>query len=332
MAAQARTVLLCLAALCLPALASVPRASLLSEKPRQGVQSLALVSHRVPAAANALIAPGIARCLCDEGRRSRSTGKERDGETGLDYFGARYMSAAQGRFGSADAPFIDQQIESAKSWNQYAYVRNNPLTYRDPDGRICIWGIGNTCDLPAPTLPPPPAPPAPVLAPNGSLAQGPQAPSSSTANGFSLTINNRQAQIPGGQTLASAGVNHQWITASNGTSAGLGTEQGVPQSDLPGVETYVVDHSGQKADSSTTYTNIDQGAALSYLQIGSKAGRWLPIANDCNTWCAAVVNNSTPRDRQVFDGVTTFMGFRTKKISNAVVYSDGSVRKTAVNK
>ena len=29
------------------------------------------------------------------------TGKERDAETGLDYFGARYMSAAQGRFGSA---------------------------------------------------------------------------------------------------------------------------------------------------------------------------------------------------------------------------------------
>ena len=31
------------------------------------------------------------------------------GETGLDYFGARYMSSAQGRFTSADAPFADQR-------------------------------------------------------------------------------------------------------------------------------------------------------------------------------------------------------------------------------
>ena len=30
------------------------------------------------------------------------TGKERDSESGLDYFGARYFSAAQGRFTSAD--------------------------------------------------------------------------------------------------------------------------------------------------------------------------------------------------------------------------------------
>ena len=33
------------------------------------------------------------------------TRKERDWETGLDYFGARYFSGAQGRFTSPDAPF-----------------------------------------------------------------------------------------------------------------------------------------------------------------------------------------------------------------------------------
>jgi RHS repeat-associated protein len=36
------------------------------------------------------------------------TGKERDTETGLDFFGARYMSGAQGRFGSPDPPFLIQ--------------------------------------------------------------------------------------------------------------------------------------------------------------------------------------------------------------------------------
>jgi RHS repeat-associated protein len=63
------------------------------------------------------------------------TGKDRDAETGLDYFGARYMSAAQGRFTSADAPFADQFPENPQSWNLYSYVRNNPLRYIDEDGR-----------------------------------------------------------------------------------------------------------------------------------------------------------------------------------------------------
>jgi RHS repeat-associated protein len=36
------------------------------------------------------------------------TGKGRDAETGLDYFGARFMASAQGRFTSLDIPFLDQ--------------------------------------------------------------------------------------------------------------------------------------------------------------------------------------------------------------------------------
>jgi len=66
------------------------------------------------------------------------TGKERDAETGLDYFGARYMSAAQGRFTSPDAPLIDQNPAEPQSWNLYGYVRNNPLGYVDPSGRACV--------------------------------------------------------------------------------------------------------------------------------------------------------------------------------------------------
>jgi len=65
----------------------------------------------------------------------RFTGKERDAESGLDYFGARYMSAAMGRFTSADAPFADQFAENPQSWNLYSYTRNNPIRYVDDDGR-----------------------------------------------------------------------------------------------------------------------------------------------------------------------------------------------------
>ena len=63
------------------------------------------------------------------------TGKERDVETGLDYFGARYLSSAQGRFTSPDAPFGAQKSEIPQTWNLYTYGRNNPLYFVDPDGR-----------------------------------------------------------------------------------------------------------------------------------------------------------------------------------------------------
>lgn len=80
------------------------------------------------------------------GNRLKFTGKERDAETGLDYFGARYFSGAQGRFTSPDAPFADQRPEDPQSWNLYSYVRNNPLRYIDDDGRGAreLWfGITN---------------------------------------------------------------------------------------------------------------------------------------------------------------------------------------------
>ena len=141
MVAKAGTAFLSLAAFCLPGLANVPHSSLIAENSRQGVLGLAQDSHRGPVTLNALIAPGIAGCLCDERRRSRSTGKERDAETGLDFFEARYLSSAQGRFTSPDP--VTGSAHDPQSWNMYAYGRNNPLLYTDPDGqtyRICDTG------------------------------------------------------------------------------------------------------------------------------------------------------------------------------------------------
>ena len=64
------------------------------------------------------------------------TGKERDAETGLNYFGARYMSAAYGRFTSPDPIFITRQrIGDPQQWNSFNYARNNPFLFVDPDGR-----------------------------------------------------------------------------------------------------------------------------------------------------------------------------------------------------
>lgn len=67
------------------------------------------------------------------------TGKERDAESGNDYFEARYYSSTAGRFMSPDwsakvAPVPYATMDNPQTLNLYAYVRNNPITNMDPDG------------------------------------------------------------------------------------------------------------------------------------------------------------------------------------------------------
>ena len=71
---------------------------------------------------------------------SRCTSKERDTESGNDYFGARYYASSMGRFMSPDDD-SDQNAPDPQSWNLYSYVRNNPLTNTDSDGHDV-----NVCD------------------------------------------------------------------------------------------------------------------------------------------------------------------------------------------
>ncbi|MFN0166383.1 MAG: RHS repeat domain-containing protein [Bryobacteraceae bacterium] len=76
--------------------------------------------------------------LFADGHKARFTGKERDAETGLDYFGARYFSGAQGRFTSVDPAMESADSSNPQSWNRYTYALNNPLRYTDPDGRVPV--------------------------------------------------------------------------------------------------------------------------------------------------------------------------------------------------
>ena len=69
------------------------------------------------------------------------TGKERDAESGNDYFEARYYNSAAGRFLSPDWSAKEEPVPYAKlddpqTLNLYAYVKNNPLLHFDPDGHI----------------------------------------------------------------------------------------------------------------------------------------------------------------------------------------------------
>ena len=65
--------------------------------------------------------------------RYKYTTKERDAESGYDYFGARYYDARIGRFFSID-PLSDTPI--LIRWSPYHYSFDNPFRFTDPKGLI----------------------------------------------------------------------------------------------------------------------------------------------------------------------------------------------------
>lgn len=88
------------------------------------------------------------------------TGKERDTESGNDYFSARYYASSMGRFMSPDPlPWIhwqhgddqkkfDSYIANPQDFDMYAYVNNNPLSKTDPTGmNACGTSNDSTCKV-----------------------------------------------------------------------------------------------------------------------------------------------------------------------------------------
>jgi RHS repeat-associated protein len=130
---------------------------------------------------------GEVQFVNNDSNHYKFTGKERDSESGLDYFGARYYSNGLGRFITPDwaakatavpyAEFADPQ-----SLNLYSYVRNVPTTRYDPAGH-CDWcqklknaisgngfntnaQVDQNQQVPEPAAPKPFIPPAPYSKPN----------------------------------------------------------------------------------------------------------------------------------------------------------------------
>jgi RHS repeat-associated protein len=90
----------------------------------------------------------------------RYTGKERDTESGNDYFEARYYASSMGRFlspnwSAKEEPVPYAKLDNPQTLNLYGYVLNNPLFKPDLDGHGC-----------------PPDCPDPILGSSGTPANG----------------------------------------------------------------------------------------------------------------------------------------------------------------
>jgi RHS repeat-associated protein len=95
------------------------------------------------------------------------TGKERDTESNLDFFDARYYSSSVGRFMTPDwsassnpdpIPYAD--LGNPQSFNLYSYTKNNPTSGTDPNGHCTLhkgtadeethgllWCLGHTLGI-----------------------------------------------------------------------------------------------------------------------------------------------------------------------------------------
>jgi RHS repeat-associated protein len=83
---------------------------------------------------------------CPDATEHHFTGKERDTESGNDYFGARYYASSMGRWMSPDwapnvqtVPYAD--FTHPQTLNLYNYMRNNPLGGVDADGHGPIFDL-----------------------------------------------------------------------------------------------------------------------------------------------------------------------------------------------
>ena len=90
-------------------------------------------------------------CTTQVPQNYKFTGKERDAESGLDNFGARYNASSLGRFMTPDWAAKAVTVPYAKfgdpqTLNLYSYVENGPLNRIDADGHFWLGLAGAFCN------------------------------------------------------------------------------------------------------------------------------------------------------------------------------------------
>ncbi len=239
----------------------------------------------------------------NDGVTQKFTGKERDQESGLDYFGARYYGSALGRYTSPDWSAIPQAVPYAdlsnpQSLNLYSYVLNNPLQAADPDGHAQIdirytkIGPGYTHSYIV------------VTDTNGAktyFRAGPSAggPSSGSSGGLSSGSGGSSSQSSQSGSSASSGSNSSNSSSPGSGPGGPGANAG-PYGQLHADSgSYVpgtVDYETKPAASSTLLSN-DQPAAGYIDQLTQYSNNinqanipYNPLSTNSNAYAAGAAN------------------------------------------
>jgi RHS repeat-associated protein len=91
--------------------------------------------------------PTGAPATADDATEHHFTGKERDQESGNDYFKYRYLASSMGRWLSPDPSGLSRvDLGNPQELNLYSYVGNRPLTFTDPEG-LCWKGFQWACNI-----------------------------------------------------------------------------------------------------------------------------------------------------------------------------------------
>ena len=113
------------------------RSSATSYYEADGLGSVSSLSNTAGALANTYTYDSFGKLTASTGSivdPFQYTGREFDNETGMYYYRARYYYQNVGRFISEDP------LRFRAAINFYPYVLNNPVRWRDPDGRKIDWG------------------------------------------------------------------------------------------------------------------------------------------------------------------------------------------------
>ena len=156
------------------------------------------------------IMPGLSSNTAIADAKYKFTGKERDVETGLDYFGARYYESWSGRWMS-----VDPLAKKYPGWSPYNYVEDNPTGSVDPNGAQVkpswwenIGTSGNNLTLPPLTL----------------AGNNESNPASISTNGFASS---RRSSIGSSflsfaqRTASMASTTYFWAGVATGVGAGV---------------------------------------------------------------------------------------------------------------
>jgi RHS repeat-associated protein len=208
------------------------------------------------------------------------TGKERDAETGLDYFGARYFSSSLGRFMTPDWAAKPAAVPYAKfgdpqSLNLYGYVENEPVNRIDADGHLA-GGPGAQQSAASDKTAVPCGGQQPtngICLGGGAQSSDPESGTSSSAQAPFEQIQGNATNQPGVSGSAKAGMLNADI---NTTSTAPGEKPGSQKTDAQGN----VHIEGLTAEAHASATANQNGATLNAgaSAVAAKAGGTLTIS------------------------------------------------------